>query len=155
MGITVRRASEADAEAIAALNADVQALHAAALPWRFKPPGAFVAADVSALVARPENLVFLALTDGAPAGYAYAEVIRRPETPLTYAHAFVHLHQLGVRADRRRRGAGSALMDAVRAAGLDVGVPLLTLDVWLFNEDARAFFRRQGFAPYLERLWSR
>jgi hypothetical protein len=27
--------------------------------------------------------------------------------------------------------------------------------VWTFNAEARAFFRRHGFAPYVERLWSR
>jgi len=52
----------------------------------------------------------------------------------------------------RRRG---ALVDAVRAAGRDVEISLLALDVRSFNEEARAFLGRQGFAPYNERLWSR
>jgi hypothetical protein len=29
------------------------------------------------------------------------------------------------------------------------------LDVWTFNEDARAFFRSNGFNPYNERLCNR
>jgi hypothetical protein len=29
------------------------------------------------------------------------------------------------------------------------------LDVWTFNEDARTFFRSNGFNPYNERLWNR
>jgi hypothetical protein len=39
MAILVRKAVEEDADKLAALNADVQAIHAAALPWLFKPPG--------------------------------------------------------------------------------------------------------------------
>ena len=34
--VNVRRATVADAATISALNADVQAVHAAALPWLFK-----------------------------------------------------------------------------------------------------------------------
>jgi ribosomal protein S18 acetylase RimI-like enzyme len=155
MGITVRRATEADAEWVSTLNAEVQALHAAALPWRFKPPGTFAEADVSALLAKPENLIFLALVDGDPAGYAYAEVVRRPETPLTYAYEQVHIHHLGVSSNYRRQAVGGALLGAVRAAALELGIALLTLDVWSFNEGARAFFRRHGFCSYIERLWCR
>jgi diamine N-acetyltransferase len=157
MTIEVRRATADDAELVSALNADVQALHAAAVPGRFKPPepDTFPAREVIALLEIPENLVFLAHADRKPAGYAYAEVIRRPETSLTYVYEAVHIHHISVRSDVRRKGAGSALLGAVRAAGLELGIAVLTLDVWSFNEDARAFFRRNGFSPYIERLWCR
>jgi len=39
MNIVIRRASDADAEVVSLLNADVQSLHASALPERFKPLG--------------------------------------------------------------------------------------------------------------------
>ena len=39
MPATVRRATVADAALLSALNAEVQAIHAAALPGWFKPPG--------------------------------------------------------------------------------------------------------------------
>jgi hypothetical protein len=39
--------------------------------------------------------------------------------------------------------------------GTNLGITLVTADVWSFNDGARAFFRRQGFAQYIERLWSR
>jgi ribosomal protein S18 acetylase RimI-like enzyme len=67
----------------------------------------------------------------------------------------VYLHHISVRSAFRRRGIGGALLENVRAAGRDVGIALLALDVWSFNEEARAFFRRHGFAPYNERLWNR
>ena len=51
--IAIRAATDADAPALVSLNADVQAIHAEALPWRFKPPGAWIAADAQALFARP------------------------------------------------------------------------------------------------------
>jgi GNAT superfamily N-acetyltransferase len=156
MKIFVRRAAMADAELVASLNADVQAVHAVAQPGRFKPPpsGALSKADVSDLLAKAETMAWLAYVDETPAGYAYAEVVRRPETSLTYAHEMIHIHHISVGADHRRLGVGSALLNAVRTSASDLGIGLLTLDVWSFNEAARAFFLHQGFDQYIERLWS-
>jgi len=157
MAIVVRRATNDDAALISTLNADVQAIHAAELPWRFKSPGpeTFPPSAAASLLANPNNLVFVADIDSEPAGYAYAEVIRRSETPFHHAFEMIYLHHISVRSAHRRCGVGKSLIDAVRAAGQERGISLVTLDVYTFNEEARAFFRRSGFAPYIERLWSR
>ena len=80
MSIAVRRATVADAALVATLNADVQALHAAALPWRFKPPrpGSLPYTEAAAWLGNPAALVFIADFTGEPAGYTYAEVNQRP-----------------------------------------------------------------------------
>jgi ribosomal protein S18 acetylase RimI-like enzyme len=154
MTITVRQATVTDAELISALNADVQAIHASALPGRFKPPApeSFPTAEAAALLANSDNLVFLADVHREAAGYAYSEVVRRTETSLTYAYEAIYLHHISVRPEYRRQGVGSALLRTVRASGHGLGIKLLILDVWSFNEDARAFFQRHGFSPYFERL---
>jgi ribosomal protein S18 acetylase RimI-like enzyme len=155
MKTVVRRASIADSELVSALNVDVQAVHAVALPSRFKPPlsGSMPQAEVAALLAKAETVVFLAYLDGTPAGYVYAEVVRRAETSLTYAYDMIYIHHISVRPNYRRLGVGSALLNAVRALGSDLSISLITLEVWSFNEAARAFFRRHGFDLYIERLW--
>jgi ribosomal protein S18 acetylase RimI-like enzyme len=157
MNIAIRRPGEADAAVLSLLNADVQSLHASALPERFKPPGpdTFSATVAGALLADPGNLVFVAEVDSQPAGYVYAEVLHLPESPLRHAWDEVHLHHISVRPAFRRKGIASALLDSVRAAAGEIGIDLVTLQVWTFNEDARAFFRRQGFTPYMARLWHR
>jgi GNAT superfamily N-acetyltransferase len=157
MPAVIRRATAEDADVLSSLNADVQAVHARALPWWFKPPGpdTFPSKEAAALLAQPNALVFIAQVDSLPAGYAYAEVVRCPETPFRYAYNMVYLHHLSVRATHRRQGLGGALLGAVRSAAKEIGVELLALDVWSFNEDARAFFRRHGFTPYIEKFWNR
>ncbi|HKA78405.1 MAG TPA: GNAT family N-acetyltransferase [Xanthobacteraceae bacterium] len=157
MAIVVRRATIDDAALISSLNADVQAIHAAELPWRFKAPGpeTFPPSSAASLLANPNNLVFVADIDSEPAGYAYAEVIRRGATSFHHAYETIYLHHISVRSERRRCGVGGRLIEAVRAAGHELGISLVTLDVWSFNDEARAFFRRHGFTPYIERLWSR
>ncbi len=66
--VNVRRATVADAATISALNADVQAVHAAALPWLFKTPSAetFPPATAAAMLARHDVLVYLAYLGDAP-----------------------------------------------------------------------------------------
>jgi ribosomal protein S18 acetylase RimI-like enzyme len=157
MAILIRRAGEQDSDLLASLNADVQAIHAAAMPWLFKPPGPDTRppAAVAALLARPENLIFIAEIDGIAPGYAYAEMVQRPQTPIHHAHDMAYLHHISVRPMHRRHGVGSALIRAVRAAATDIGIALIALDVWTFNDEARAFFRSHGFAVYNKKLWSR
>jgi ribosomal protein S18 acetylase RimI-like enzyme len=122
-----------------------------------KPPGpeTFPPAAAAGLLAPPNHLVFIAEVDSLPLGYAYAEVIHRPENSSHYANDMVYLHHISVRPAHRKRGLGRALMDAVRSAASERGITLVALDVWAFNEEARAFFRRQGFTSYNERLWNR
>jgi GNAT superfamily N-acetyltransferase len=153
----VRLATLSDAALLSSLNADVQMLHAQAAPWLFKPPGpdTFTPAVASALLAEPDNLVFVASIGSEPVGYAHAEILHRAETPFQYAYDEVHLHAIGVQPPWHGRGIGKALIEAVRQAAASRGVALLTLGVWSFNAAARAFFREQGFAPYMERMWNR
>jgi ribosomal protein S18 acetylase RimI-like enzyme len=157
MNSAVRRASEADAEVLSLLNADVQSLHASAMPERFKPlgPDTFPVTVARTLLANSSNLVFIAEVDSEPAGYAYAEVVHLPESSLRHAWDEVHLHHISVRPVYRRKGVASALLDSVRVAAGEIGISIVTLQVWSFNEDAQAFFRRQGFTPYMARLWNR
>jgi ribosomal protein S18 acetylase RimI-like enzyme len=156
---TIRRATLADAEAVASLNADVQALHAEAMPFRFKPPGpaTFPPEAAAALIAKPENIILVADIQIAHAtvGYIYAEVMRREETPFTFAYDAVYIHHIGVRPEFREQDLGEALLNGVRAAAAERKIELITLDVWSFNAAARAFFRRNGFTIYNERLWNR
>lgn len=155
--IRIRRATARDAAVLSMLNADVQAIHAAALPWWFKPPGpeSFPPAAASTLIAKPESLIFIAEVESDAAGYAYGEVLRQAETPFRHAYEMVYLHHISVRPAQRRQGVGSALIGAVRSAAAEIGITLMGADIWSFNDAARAFFRRHGFSTFNERLWTR
>jgi ribosomal protein S18 acetylase RimI-like enzyme len=157
VSIEIRTATKDDAAAISMLNADVQALHAQALPWRFKPPGpgTFTPEDAEALLSRANHVAFLAYIDAIPAGYVAAHLVRNPETAFHHAHAMIYVHQISVRPEFRRRGVGRALLDAVKAHGEANGVSLLALDAWAFNEAALAFFRSYGLVDYNVRLWNK
>jgi GNAT superfamily N-acetyltransferase len=139
----VRRADEEDAESLSLLNADVQSVHAAAMPTRFKKAGSntFPPTEARKLLVNPNNLIFIAEVVSLPVGYAYAEVVHHPESPFRYAWDEVHLHHISVRPAHRRKGVATALLNPVRGA-------------WTFNEDAQAFFRRHGFVSCIVRFWN-
>ena len=155
--MTVRRATVDDAVTVSALNTDVQAVHAAALPWLFKAPSTdtFSATTAAAVLARDDVLIYLAYVGEEPAGYVYAQIRRHPETSFKYAYDEIYVHHVSVRPNLRRRGVGGALLGAVRQAAHDRNIKQLALDVWAFNAGAQAFFRRQGFEAYNAAMWLR
>jgi ribosomal protein S18 acetylase RimI-like enzyme len=152
--LAVRRAEAGDAALVSRLNADVHAVHAAGMPERFKPPGpdTFPPPMVGDLLGRAETLMFLAYVGVVPVGYVDAEVMRRPANAIRYDTSMVYIHHISVGPDYRGQGIGKALLGAVRAAGQQAGIERVGLDVWMFNDAARSFFRSQGFVAVREVL---
>jgi ribosomal protein S18 acetylase RimI-like enzyme len=150
----VRPADAHDAAAVAAIARTVHALHAAALPDTFQPPGESVATaeEMAALLARPGHLLLVATDGDAVVGYAHAEEQRAPATPIKRAAALLHVHAMGVAEQHRGRGAGHALLAAVRAIATSRGLDGVSLEVYAFNAAARAFYEREGFVGQRERM---
>ncbi|HSD84319.1 MAG TPA: GNAT family N-acetyltransferase [Anaerolineae bacterium] len=151
----IRLATPADAELIVMLNADVQALHAAALPHLFKPPAdkTFSAATVKQILSDSNNYVFVGYVADQAVGYAYAEIQLLPETALRYEMRRVYLHHISIQPDHQHQGCGEKLMQAVEGLARDKGITTIALDVWSFNTTARTFFTKQGFTVFNERMW--
>lgn len=149
-GVTIRRATAGDAALLLELNREVQALHVAAEPKRFKPV-VTETAPFAAMVGTPDAHTFIAEVRGEPAGYCHLVVQRRPENPFTYAATIVHIDQIAVRSAYRQRGVGTALIERARAIAAELATDQVTLDVWSFNTAARRFFEGQGFAAAIER----
>ena len=154
----VRRAVVTDSDTISTLNADVQAIHAAAIPWLFKPSvdvETFPSSAVATLLMKNETLMYLALDGQHAIGYIYAEVRLRAETSYSYALDEIFIHHLSVRPRYRSQGIGSALLGAIRHLAAQVHISHLAADFWAFNEAAARFFKKHGFEPYNQRVWLR
>lgn len=154
--IDLRQATREDASVVARLNQGVQQVHADALPWMFKPPDAASPTDddARALITRDGFVTFIAEIDGRAVGYAIAEERRRPESNRHYARNSIRVHEIGVAREARRRGVGRSLIEAVRDHGRAVGLDLLTLDTWQFNDGAQAFFKSCGLRPARVMMWT-
>ena len=152
--ILIRAAGMEDASALATLNATVQSLHARLVPELFKPAGAetYDQQAMQRIVAQEDTIVLLAFVADAPVGYAYAEVHRRAETPHARASSEVYLHHISVEDSFRRMGVGSALLQAIGAAGIALGIERLATEAWCENRPAIAFFQAHGLVPYTQKL---
>jgi ribosomal protein S18 acetylase RimI-like enzyme len=147
--VAIRPAVDADIPALVALNAGVQALHAALSPEIFKPvvDPAELAAFLRGTLEWPGHRLLLASIEGAAAGYGWAEAQDRPETPFALARRRLYLHHLAVDPAFRRRGIAGALVAALEAEAKALGLETVVLDAWAANAGAQAFFAAAGYAP--------
>jgi ribosomal protein S18 acetylase RimI-like enzyme len=153
--LTIRPATVGDYEAVARLNAEVQQLHADALPHLFKPasPASFPQPRFEHMLGQAGCHLLVAVADG-PVAYLLAELVEPPQTHARYAQRALRIHEVSVAADFRGRGCGSALLQDARSLAASHGVTRLDLDTWWFNERARGFFKAAGFRELNVRLVS-
>ncbi len=150
---SIRSALAHDAAAISSIACEVQALHAAAHPTIFKPPGAatFPPETIVELMAMPGHHFFVAASGDTVAGYLYAVVESQPATAWKYATTVLTVEQMGVHDSHRAQGLGERLLRAAHSLAQERGVAEVRLSVWAFNDGARRFYDRHGYAVYQER----
>lgn len=142
-GLSVRPATPADATAI------IEMLQALA---RFeRAPGAVRLTEQTlvddAFGETPRFHVFLAETaDGIPCGVATAILAYSSWS----ARPVLTLHDLFVRPQARRTGAGRAILAAVTAFANARDCCRIDVNVLSWNGDAERFYRSQGFQPLEE-----
>jgi ribosomal protein S18 acetylase RimI-like enzyme len=147
--VAVRPATMDDAEIIARQTSAVQQLHTDALPDIFKPPSAelFPPAKLTTLIRDPSAIVAVAEADGRIVGHIYGAVVNRPENAFNRPGSHVYIHQIGVDAECRRQGVGTALVEFVLHRARAMGVTAVHVDHWAFNRRAAGFFEACGFEP--------
>lgn len=147
--ILVRIATMQDADAIAHQTAEVQKLHADAMPRLFRPPneGLFPREKLAALLADENSIVAVAEGEGKILGNVYAEIARRGETAFCHPETAVYLHQICVAERARRQGVGTALLGFIEKRAAQLGATSIGLDHWVFNTPAKRFFESRGFSP--------
>ena len=146
MSLTVRFAREGDEETIASLLVDIHTLHAKGRPDLFGKGHAKFDAEAVRRMFHSDDQPFFVADDGeCVVGYAICKKIRN-QNPVQGDYTTLYLDDLNVDERARRRGVGSALLDACRAYAKASGCYNLTLNVWAFNEGAIAFYQKNGFA---------
>lgn len=133
MAVTTRRAILADADALRRLNA---------ADLGYDHPLEAVESALRQVLASERDALFVAEVDGAVVGYVHAEEYR-----LIYLPLLVNVLGLAVASDRRRLGAGRALMDAVEAWARQRGASGVRLVSGTTRGDAHRFYAELGFEP--------
>lgn len=89
--------------------------------------------------------VMVAVRDGVICGFACVDYIELPESPYRYARKFYHVGEFGVDEAFYRQGVATELVEFMKQDAKEKGFGRIELDVWEFNESARAFYEAAGF----------
>lgn len=149
----IRPACVEDAAAILSINHHVQQLHADALPVFFKAAEESDEARAS-FMRQLETLDhhFFIAEDQHPVGYVYARRVEKPENWMRPRLESLIINHVAVSPGARRRGVGTKLVERVFELALELRIERVEIDFWHFNESARQFFERMGFAAFHSRM---
>ncbi|MCA9869847.1 MAG: GNAT family N-acetyltransferase [Caldilineae bacterium] len=145
-----------DTTAVARLCAEVQALHAAAEPHRYKQPGRRFVAETArwfaSLLPDHDCFILLGTVEGEAVAYASAALIRNFANIYQPAYLTLYVDQFGVTERQRGHGYGRLLLDELIEIGRSNRADNITLDVQAFNAGAIGFYRRCGFTDRRHRM---
>ncbi len=144
----IRKATAEDIPALLDLLRQVGQIHFQGRPDLFRPaPQKYDAPALKALLEMPDRPIFVAQEGGAILGYGFCACKVTKNDPVLSDRNTLYIDDLCVDAAHRRQGVGKALLAHIRAYARQEGFDDITLNVWAFNDSARAFYAAQGFRP--------
>lgn len=152
----VKEATLDDLEALVSLNESVQNIHSKEYPAIFKesPAQSDLLDFFQSLIDNDSSRIYIAIENKLPVGYISCNVIDRPSSTLTHAMVKIHIEHIAVRSSSRNQGVGRKLIEQINLLAKALGARHISLESWLFNENAIGFFKKVGFQPYSSLMWS-
>ena len=142
--MTIRRMEARDYAAYCALMDELHGLHRAARPDIYAPAPALP--DEAAFAERLKDEIGLVCEDaGGVIGLAVMRV-RTYAAPAVKTHTTGWIEDICVKREARGRGAGRLLYEALMREAKRAGLERVELNVWAFNEEARAFYEHMGMS---------
>ena len=145
----VRYANREDLPRVNELRKQVNDLHVEGRPDIFKPGFNQALQDFLYTVFESETMdVIVAERDGIVCGFACVQYVDKPESPYSFARHFYDVDEFCVDEAFRRQGVATELMNFIRQEAKTKGFDRVELNMWEFNEGARAFYEALGFTTY-------
>jgi ribosomal protein S18 acetylase RimI-like enzyme len=143
----LRAATQEDYEAVCALLAEVDRIHAEVLPELFRPvegPGRS-REWFAAILADEHAALFVAEQQGTLLGLIRCLVRTTPALPMIVPRRFVQIEDLVVDEPFRHQGVGQALLEQAHQWACEQGIAEVELGVWEFNASARTLYEHLGY----------
>jgi GNAT superfamily N-acetyltransferase len=151
--IAIRRAVIEDLPAVIAMLREVDDLHREALPWLFRRVDhAALGGFLEDYITKQDRTMLLATSPEGPLGVLYIFIRQPARAPIVQPAVVAEIDALVVSPSARRQGVGSRLVRAALQWGADRGATRTELNVYEFNEAARAFWASVGFETLSRRL---
>lgn len=146
----VRPLQEADLPAVRALLGTLIRQHAEAEPRIVRPVEELDPFENGGLPA--DTLRLVAVHDGVVVGFAQGGIETSPPHAALCDRRYFALYDLVVEPAIRRHGVATRLLEACMAWVREQGIEEVELNVFAFNEEAIAFYQRNGFRVQRLRL---
>ena len=144
--IEIRKAKRSDLEFMQSAFNALNKLHHDAAPEEFKPPEEIESSkNLARYVTEEPCLAFVAVISDCPVGFIAGHV-RELVSPITRKVFMGSVDELFVSADNRSCGIGSMLLEKFAQACKNRGASDLFVEIWEFNERARAFYEAHGLS---------
>jgi len=151
--VVVRKAAEADVAAIVELWKEFMDFHKECDPFYSRAPDGHekFAEFLRGHLASERSRVFAAEVGGKVVGYCLATIVQGVPVFELEEHGFIY--DLAVAAPFRRKGIGERLFREAKGWFESLGLSRIELTIATHNPVSRAFWKKMGFAPYVERLF--
>lgn len=157
MDTLIREATLQDTAGLCELFAEIDALHAQALPYVFQTTlaPARSRAYLRSLLDDPDSAVFVAERAGMLLGLVDVRIQATPHIPVFIPRRYAMVDTIVVRRAYQRSGVGRMLMARAEQWAQAQGVDEIDLNVWEFNAGAVAFYEGLGYTTAMRRMWRR
>lgn len=173
LSLHIRPAGPTDAERVAELRRQAERFHAGLMPDYFREASgrgpeagrsgsAFLTVVAEAMPSPPpaktpsssrrSASTPRSSSSGEIVGYATLRIVDTPRDPALVPRRRAHVETVVVDERRRRRGVGTALMQALASWARAREATELVLTVWSRNAAALALYRRLGYQPVAQVL---
>ncbi len=155
--LRIRAATDTDYGRLQQVFDEVEEFHREALPTIFrKPETTFPSQGMFTSLVHDSGAEVL-ITEGEKSvlGFLIIREARSPDDPILMPRRYATIDMLAVRRDYQRNGIGSRLVDAAHAWARGRGLGEAELEVWEFNDQARAFYEHMAYRTLSLRLTRR
>ena len=149
----IRRAADRDCKKILKLLSEVEAIHQKGRPDIFRVNGTkFTGDELVRMLSDDTTPIFVADVDGEVMGYAFCVLGEIKDDTMLLDAKTLHIEDVCVDENARGTGIGGRILDYVLEYAKGSGIDRVDLDVWEFNETARAFYEKHGFRVQKRRM---
>ena len=149
----IRDATTTDLPSVAQGMVRLHTLHVDAFPAIYKPFTESAAASyLTDILCKPDFHVRVAIKNDLLVGHLVLAVETVPSSMFKHAQQYGHVTQMEVDPDFQNQGIGKQLLTDADSLAVQFGLDRILLDVWAFNESARAFFDAAGFEAFGSKL---
>ena len=148
-GITIRRATEADIEALLERYREFHEFHVRGVPDRLRIPERYdddeARARLREVLRDPDAALFVAQSADLLVGLAEVYLKRDEPHPATMAYTYGYLQSLMVTESLRRQSVGQRLVEATHRWAKEHGAAEMRLNTWEFVGGPQAFYEGVGY----------